>query len=96
MDVWLYQRTPRELTQTEIVARLRECAAGRREYLAGYAESEPNPVMREQRRTLEIEALTLEAAVKIAEGDASPLYGLLPSWRWSPEMEAEIGLGKRG
>jgi hypothetical protein len=52
-------------------------------------------VLREQRRTLEIEALTLEAAVKIAEGEDGPRYGLLPSWRWTEEMVTALGIGGR-
>lgn len=87
------------LSQDEIVARLRACAEGRREYLAnlGITEDhkEVNPVLREQARTLEIEALTLEAAAKIAAGDDGPRYGLLPSWRWTEGMDAAIGLGAR-
>lgn len=61
--------------------------------MSSLSENETNPVLREMRRTLEVEALTLEAAAKIAEGDDSPLYGLLPSWRWSPEMVARLHTG---
>jgi hypothetical protein len=81
------------MTGEEVAALLRKVVEGRREYMGSLSENEPNLVLREQRRTLEIEALTLEAAAEIAEGKVEPLYGLLPSWRWSDEMVAALGVG---
>lgn len=54
---------------------LRLCADGRREY----AQRAPHP----SNEHLEIEANTLENAIKILDGDLDILYSLLPSWRWS-------------
>jgi hypothetical protein len=60
---------------------LRRAAAGRLEYLA----SCPGQAARE---VLETEASTLRHAADVVEGDLRPLYGWLPSWRWTDEMTA--------
>jgi len=60
---------------------LRAAAAGRLEYLA----SCPNQSARD---VLETEASTLRHAADVVEGDLRPLYGWLPSWRWTDEMLA--------
>lgn len=87
------RKEPLAVADDGIPALLRAVAEGRREYMRSYSEGEVNPVLREQRRTLEIEALTLEAAAEIAEGSVAPLYGLLPSWRWTDEMVKALGVG---
>lgn len=74
--------TEQSIGPAEIVARLETCAAGRREY----AENAPD----EQRAVLLTEAAAFDSAAKIARGDLGPLYGLLPSWRWTPEMHARV------
>jgi hypothetical protein len=76
------------------IALLRRAADGRREYAAGIDENETNLGLREQRTALLTQAATLDSAVKIMEGDDGPLYGLLPSWRWTDEMERAV-LGAR-
>lgn len=73
-----------------IAALLRTVAAGRREYLGSFARNEQNPALVRQRETLEMESLLFEMAARITEGDDSPLYGLLPSWRWTDEMTAAL------
>lgn len=60
---------------------LRQAAEGRLEYLAGC----PN---QKDRDVLETEASTLRHAASVVEGDLNPMYGWLPSWRWSDEMTA--------
>lgn len=85
-----FVRDARAGLRQEVAGLLREVAAGRLEYAAGYSHNEKNPVLVAQKRSLETEAATLEAAAKIAEGDTGPLYGLLPSWRWSEEMTAAL------
>lgn len=60
---------------------LRRAAAGRLEYLA----SCPGQAARD---VLETEASTLRHAADVVEGDLRPLYGWLPSWRWTDEMTA--------
>lgn len=89
-EAWKFIRDTREGLRQGIAALLREIAAGRLEYAAGYSHNEKNPALVAQKRSLEIEAATLEAAAKIAEGDSGPLYGLLPSWRWSEAMTAAL------
>lgn len=68
------------------IALVRCAAEGRREYAAGLGEDEANPALREQRAALLAAAAALESAAKIMEGDNGPLYGLLPSWRWTDEQ----------
>ncbi|NAE18344.1 hypothetical protein [Enterococcus hirae] len=69
------------LTQAEIVTRLRSMAAGRREY------ARPGSPHGE---VLEQEAAYYDDAADVAAGDLGPLYGALPSWRWTDEMEAAL------
>lgn len=66
----------------EIIARLETAAAARREY-AGSAPTS-------QVAVLLTEAAAFESAAKIAAGDLGPLYRLLPSWRWTPEMNERL------
>lgn len=60
--------------------KLRAAAAGRREYAASGG-------LDHQVEALHIEACALDRAADLVDGDDSPLYGWLPSWRWSQEME---------
>jgi hypothetical protein len=69
-------------SQTDRVALLRAMADGRREYAASAPDG--------AREHLEIEAATLDTAVQVMEGDDGPLYAMLPSWRWTPEMCANL------
>lgn len=73
------ERTERETAQAETVRLLKLAAAGRREYASSGAESQH--VMTDK-QILNAEAQNFESALKIVQGDLSPLYGLLPSWRW--------------
>lgn len=92
-EAWRFIRDAREAARAEvraeIAALLRTCAAGRTEYAGSYP-AHAVQALREQRRTLETEAEVLESAAKIAEGDDGPLYGLLPSWRWTEDMERKL------
>lgn len=72
------ERTERETAQAEIVRLLKLAAAGRRDYANGYTDKQPA----EWYNALIAEAQCYESAAKIVEGDTSPLYGALPSWRW--------------
>ena len=63
----------------ERIALLRMAAAGRREYAEGQG-------IQSIKNDLELQAVTLESAARIMEGSLTPLYGLLPSWRWTDEM----------
>jgi hypothetical protein len=62
---------------------LRLAAAGRLEYLASCPEGSARDV-------LEAEASTLRHAADVVEGDLRPLYGWLPSWRWTDDMDAQL------
>jgi hypothetical protein len=78
-------------TADEIAALLRSTAAARREYMKNV------PVVALTTATgLELECSTLETAADIAEGQAGPLYSLLPSWKWTEEMHAALSAGKVG
>lgn len=63
-------------------ALLRAAAAGRREY----ATNAP-PEMAD---VLQTQAATLDTAAQVVDGDYGPLYGWLPSWRWTPGMEQQL------
>ncbi len=63
-----------ETTSLSTADLLRAAAAGRREYANGLE----GPMYKDLMHEAEI----LEIAARIADGDVSPLYGLLPSWRW--------------
>lgn len=80
----------RKETRAGIAKLLREVAEGRREYLGSYEKNPTNPRLRQMRDALVSEISLLEAAAKIAEGDTEPLYGLLPSWRWTDQMTAAL------
>ncbi|MER7280517.1 hypothetical protein ABT369_39370 [Dactylosporangium sp. NPDC000244] len=75
---------PRHSTEIAKAAELlRKAAAGRLEYLARC----PN---QKDRDVLETEASTLRHAADVVEGDLGPLYGWLPAWRWTDEMNAQM------
>lgn len=65
---------------------LRAAAAGRREY----AQSCTGQALAEMNEALLHDAGVLEFAARVAEGDLGPLYGWLPSWRWTDEMTERI------
>lgn len=71
--------------QPDTAALLRAAAAGRREYLPGC----PAHVV----EALEDEAAGLDAAADIAAGNYGHLYSWLPSWRWTPAMNARVTAG---
>jgi hypothetical protein len=72
--------------ETSPAAKLRWVAEGRRQYLHGMPD--------ETRPRLELEVAALETAARIVDGDLEPLYGLLPTWLWTEEMHAELGVGR--
>ena len=71
---------------TSPAAKLRWVAEGRRAYLAGMPD--------EVRPRLELEVAALETAARIVDGDIESLYGLLPTWLWTEEMHAKLGVGR--
>lgn len=71
--------------QARIAAVLRQARDGRLEY----ATSAPDST----RLVLESEAATLDAAAQVVEGDLDPMFGWLPSWRWTDEMTAQVRRG---
>ncbi len=73
------QITAMQDAHIETIRLLRLAAEGRREYAA--TGSEAQHVMTDT-QILRAEAQNFDSARKIVEGDTSPLYGLLPSWRW--------------
>jgi hypothetical protein len=64
------------------IALLRLAAEGRAEY----AKLQEGPAQ----AVLLAQAAALQSAADIMEGDDGPLYGLLPSWRWTDEMERAL------
>lgn len=62
----------------DLAALLRYASEGRREYLRDVPD--------DMRPLVEVEVSTLESAAVVAEGRLDPLYGWLPSWRWTDEM----------
>jgi hypothetical protein len=60
----------------------RKIAAGRREYAEGAPDN--------QRDVLLTQAAAFDNAAEIASGSDRPLYGLLPSWRWTEEMTTRV------
>ncbi len=66
----------------DLAGLLRYAAEGRREYLRDVPD--------DMRPLVEVEVSTLENAAVVAEGRLDPLYGWLPSWRWTEEMTAEL------
>lgn len=62
---------------------LGDVAEGRAEYI------QVAPDM-QKKEALESEVATLWQAARIAVGDMQPLYGLLPSWRWTPAMNGAL------
>lgn len=62
---------------------LRLAAAGRLEYAASCPEGVARDV-------LETEASTLRHAADVVEGRLDPMYGWLPSWRWTEEMNNRL------
>lgn len=67
------------------VTLLRAVADGRREYARGAPD--------DMRSTLLTQAQAFELAARIVGGDTGPLYGLLPSWRWTDEMAESLHTG---
>lgn len=73
---------------------LRAAAAGRREYAGPECEGgSGNAKVDEMREVLLTQAATLDGAAKVADGDMGPLYGWLPSWRWTAEMDRRVLAG---
>ena len=64
----------------DLAALLRYAAQGRREYLHGMPADMLDLV--------EVEADTLDQAAIVADGRLEPLYGWLPSLRWTEQMRA--------
>lgn len=90
-EAWRFIRDAREGMRADIAALLRMVAAGRREYKHGVSDdASPRARPMTFNEHLEIEASLFDTAAKLAEGDDDPLYGLLPSWRWSEAMTAAL------
>ncbi len=89
------QKRVRELrAEKELaLASLSAAAAGRREYAEAIPEDETNPSLAESRMLLLFEAGVLERAAAVVDGDRRPLYGWLPSWRWTDEMVERMKVG---
>lgn len=64
---------------------LRKAADGRDEYAAALDGSD-NRRLIEQRELLRVEASVLRRAARVVDGDLGPMFGWLPSWRWTDEM----------
>lgn len=77
-----------DVSEPDAAGLLRAAAAGRREYARGL-DGETG-VLGRSREDLELQASTLEQAARVVEGDLGPLYGWLPSWRWTDEMERQL------
>lgn len=71
----------------ELAELLRTVAAGRREYASRGVDLKHERTVGEP---LEAEARLWETAARLVEGDTKPLFDLLPSWRWTPEMHATV------
>ena len=70
----------------QVAEELRAVASGRSEYLDGdvsFADADPRVLMG-------AEVITLQTAAEIVEGDITPLFSLLPAWRWTDEMNAQV------
>jgi hypothetical protein len=67
---------------------LRTAAAGRREYATSLEGA--TGTLGAQREALLAQAGVLDQAAKVVEGDLGPMYGWLPSWRWTDEMNERI------
>lgn len=68
---------------------LRAAAAGRREYAQGCGDTD-NTKLQEMHDALLTQAATLDGAARVADGDMNPLYGWLPSWRWTSAMDQRV------
>lgn len=74
--------------RAEAAAHLRKIADCRREYL--------KPGMPEdQLEAISTQVFDLDIAADIVTGDLQPLYGLLPSWRWTDEMIEHLNATER-
>lgn len=71
---------------TDLARLLRIVADGREEY-AGSLPGDASPARREQHAALHAEAAAFRAAAAITEGRTDSLLGLLPTWRFTPEVE---------
>lgn len=60
----------------EAALRLRQAAAGRREYMGSGPYDD----------ALESQAGTIEMCAQVVEGDLTPLTYWLPTWRWTDDM----------
>lgn len=67
--------------------KLRSVAAGRRQYLNRMSTTEGNVA---QYVAIEDECRVMSLAADIVEGDLRPLFGWLPSWLWTDEMNATL------
>lgn len=63
--------------------RLRHVADGRRAYMPGCGDDRLRDRLRE-------EADMWDTAARVAEGDTAPLYGLLPLWMWTDDMDKAL------
>lgn len=66
----------------DLTALLQQAADGRREYAVNAPESSA--------LILEDEARQLDAVARLVAGDMSVMTAWLPSWRWTPEMCADL------
>lgn len=64
---------------------LRDAAQGRRELAKGIKAD--HPVIADN---LNLQALTLDDAARVADGDLGPLYDWLPPHRWTDDMHARL------
>jgi hypothetical protein len=71
------------MTAEDPVTVLLAIADGREEYARALPEAGP---MSDVRAILLTEAAAYRCAARIVSGDRSELWGLLPSWRWTPDM----------
>jgi hypothetical protein len=71
---------------------LRVIADGRDEYAASIPPDTTSVGLLTQRLTLTTEAAAFRSAALLAEGHTDGIWGLLPTWRLTPEIEA---LGRR-
>ena len=83
-------RAGRTSARREIVELLRLVAEGRREYAKPHDGTDGAGA--QVAAFIRAEASDFDTAANIAEGSLLPLYGLLPSWRWTDEMNAAADL----
>lgn len=76
--------------RAKVAEELRAVAAGRGEYLPNEDALWQAVHAADSHALIAAEVDALDQAARIVEGDTAPLYSLLPSWRWSDEMNAEL------